>query len=524
MMTAGQKSGAAALLPLAVRIYSKKGRDESVNKTIVSLRNVSKEFPGVKALTNVSLELRQGEVLALMGENGAGKSTLVKCLTGAHTPTSGEIEIDGTVYHGITPAMARKLGIGAVYQEFTLVRELPVVENMFMGNLKGNGFLVDKRAMIKAASDIFHDFGVDIDPNAMLSTLSPAMMQIVEIAKAVSLQTRVLILDEPTAPLTIKEVDTLFSIIRKLKQSGVSIIYISHRMEEIFEITDRVVVMRDGCYICEMDTAATDRQALVRAMIGRELNDTSYPHTCCASDEVVLDVHDVSGNGVEHISFQLHKGEILGFAGLVGAGRTELMSVLFGDVPKQSGIVQVNGRQTDFREPYQAIGCGLGLLPEDRKNRGLLLDKSVLANITLSSLKKYCRWGVINQKQEQAVVQQYVDNLRIKTPTLEQEAQYLSGGNQQKLIVAKWLATDSDILIFDEPTRGIDVGAKFEIYQLMHQLVESGKSIIMVSSDFEELTGMSDRIIVISEGHFAGEKAAGDFDKTQLLDLASGER
>ena len=491
---------------------------------VVSFQHITKEFPGVKALTDVSVDLYKGEVLALMGENGAGKSTLVKCLTGAHAPTSGEIVIHGKSFSSVTPAQAREMGIGAVYQEFTLVRDLPIVENMFMGNLKGNGFLVDKKAMVKEAKAIFDDFGVNLDPDAMTSTLSPAMMQIVEIAKAVSLHTKVLILDEPTAPLTVKEVDTLFRIIRKLKAYGVSIIYISHRMEEIFEITDRIVVMRDGCYVCEMNTADTNRQELVKAMIGRELNDTSYPHTCLAQDEVVLEVEHLTGNGVEDISFKLHKGEILGFSGLVGAGRTELMSVLFGDVRKESGTVIVNGKKVDLVEPYQAIACGMGLLPEDRKNRGLLLDKSVLHNITLSSLKKYCKWGVINRKKEREDVQHYVDSLKVKTPNLTQESQFLSGGNQQKLIVARWLAMDSDILIFDEPTRGIDVGAKYEIYQLMHDLIVQGKSIIMVSSDFEELTGMSDRIIVISEGHVAGERLAGNYDKTELLDLASGER
>lgn len=495
-----------------------------MSKTVIALEHITKTFPGVNALTDVSLELHEGEVLALMGENGAGKSTLVKCLTGAHKPTSGRILVDGTPYESITPAQARQLGIGAVYQEFTLVRELPIVENMFMGNLIGNGVLVDKKKMVEEAEKIFDDFGVDIDPNAMLVSLSPAMMQIVEIAKAVLLHTRVLILDEPTAPLTVKEVRILFDIIRKLKASGVSIVYISHRMEEVFEITDRIIVMRDGCYICEMDTAKTSRQELVKAMIGRELNDTVYPHTCVATDEVVLRVKDLSGNGVEHASFELHRGEILGFAGLVGAGRTELMSVLFGDVCKTGGTVEIGGKQLDFKEPYQAIAHGLGLLPEDRKNRGLLLDKSVLVNISLSSLKNFCRWGVIDKKAERQAVQQYVDSLSVKTPTLEQESQFLSGGNQQKLIVAKWLATDSDILIFDEPTRGIDVGAKYEIYQLMHDLVASGKSIIMVSSDFEELTGMSDRIIVVSEGRLVGERSAGNFDKTELLDLASGDR
>lgn len=495
-----------------------------MSKTVLSFHHIDKVFPGVHALTDVSMDLYEGEVLALMGANGAGKSTLVKCLTGANVPTSGEIVVDGKSYTNITPAEARKLGIGAVYQEFTVVGNLPVVENIFMGNLPGNGFIVDKKKMLEDARKIFDEFEVDIDPNAMLSTLSPAMMQIVEIAKAVSLKTRILILDEPTAPLTVREVNVLFNIIRKLKKNGVSIIYISHRMEEIFDITDRVVVMRDGQVVGEMKTAETTRRELVKSMIGKDINDTEYPHKNVSKEEVVLEVEGLCGNGVEDVSFILRKGEILGFAGLVGAGRTEMMSVIFGDVHKTAGTVKVKGEICDFHEPYQAVTKGIGLLPEDRKNRGLLLDKSVLANVSLSSLKKYCNNAVINRKLERDTVQKYVSSLEVKTPSLEQEAQYLSGGNQQKLIVAKWLLTNSDIFIFDEPTRGIDVGAKYEIYQLMHNLVADGKSIIMVSSDFEELIGMSDRIEIVSEGRIVGERLAGNFDKTDMLDLASGER
>lgn len=495
-----------------------------MKKKILEFRNVSKIYPGVKALTDVSVDLYEGEVLALMGENGAGKSTLVKCITGAYEPTTGEIAVAGNTYKKIKPEQARALGIGAVYQEFTLVPELPIVENIFMGNLPGNGIIVDKKKMLSDAKQIFADFGIDINPQAPVSTLSPAMMQIVEIAKAVSLNTRILILDEPTAPLTAKEVDTLFAIIRKLKKKGVSIVYISHRMEEIFEVTDRIVVLRDGEYICEMETDMTSRSELIKAMIGREVDDINYPHTCCSEKEAVLKVEEITGNGVENISFTLNKGEILGFAGLVGAGRTELMSVLAGEVRKESGKVFVNGQEVDIRQPYQAIRQGIALLPEDRKNKGLLLDKSVLTNVTLASLKKYCRNGKINHKTEKTEVNRYVEELQIKTPSLQKEIQYLSGGNQQKVVIAKWLDVDSNIMIFDEPTRGIDVGAKFEIYQLMHNLVKKGKSLIMVSSDFEELIGMSDRIIVISEGHIAGEVKREEFNKEMLLDLASGNR
>lgn len=493
-------------------------------KKILEFHNISKAFPGVNALTDISFELYEGEVLALMGENGAGKSTLVKCLTGANEPTTGNIVIDGKTYDKVSPAMAKELGIGAVYQEFTLVPDLPVVENIFMGNLSGNGVLVDKKKMLKDAKKIFEDFGVDIDPTAKVRTLSPAMMQIVEIAKVVSLNVRILILDEPTAPLTIKEVDTLFKIIMNLKKKGVAVIYISHRLEEIFEITDRIVVLRDGKFISEVKTDMTSRPELIRAMIGREVNDINYPHSKCGTNEEVLKVENISGFGVEDISFKLHKGEILGFAGLVGAGRTELMSVIFGEEPKDSGKVYIKGKEVSIKEPYEAIKYGLGLLPEDRKAKGLLLDKSVLSNITLSSIKKYCKFGKINHKKEESEVKKYIQSLLIKTPNSKQQAQFLSGGNQQKLIVAKWLDMDSDILIFDEPTRGIDVGAKFEIYQIMHNLVESGKSIIMVSSDFEELVGMSDNIIIIAEGKMVGKIAKEEFDKESLLDMASGNR
>lgn len=475
-------------------------------------------------MTDVSLELHEGEVLALMGENGAGKSTLVKCLTGAHAPTSGRIVVDGTPYERITPAQARQLGIGAVYQEFTLVRDLPIVENMFMGNLIGNGVIVNKKKMVEEARKIFEDFGTDIDPNAMLFTLSPAMMQIVEIAKAVLLHTRVLILDEPTAPLTVKEVDILFNIIRKLKASGVAIIYISHRMEEVFEITDRIVVMRDGCYVCQMDTAGTTRKELVKAMIGRELNDTAYPHTCVASDEVVLRINDLSGNGVEHISFELHRGEILGVC-RPGGGRAHRAD-------ERHLRRRPQERRSD-RAPGQGGGCERAV-PGDRARHRPDPGGPEEPGVAVGQVGAGQHLPVLHQAILQAGRHQQEGGAGSgpvlcgeparQDPGLEQEAQFLSGGNQQKLIVAKWLATDSDILIFDEPTRGIDVGAKYEIYQLMHDLVAAGKSIIMVSSDFEELTGMSDRILVISEGRLAGERSADRFDKTDLLDLASGER
>jgi len=495
-----------------------------MEKTVLRFNNISKSFPGVQALNNVSFSLYEGEVLALIGENGAGKSTLVKCLTGANNPTSGTMEILGKTYNKISPKEARAVGISAVYQEFNLVPQLPVVENIFMGNLPGNGVIVDYQQMIRRAEEIFDFFGININPKAEVFTLSPAMMQIVEIAKATALNPRILILDEPSAPLTLKETALLFKIIRNLKKQGVSIIYISHRLEEIFEICDRIVVLRDGEFAGEKRVEETSRPELIKIMIGRELSSFYPERKGKASDEVVLKVSNITGNGDRNISFELHKGEILGFAGLIGAGRTELMHVLFCDAPKESGTIEINGKPFGGRHPWHAIQNGIALLPEDRKNSGLLLDKSVGINVTLVCIKKLSRIGKIDFKKEYECIKYYCDALEVKTPSYKQEVQYLSGGNQQKLIVAKWLATNSDIIIFDEPTRGIDVGAKHEIYEIINNLADNGSSIIMVSSDFEELIGVSDRIAVMSEGELVGFLNKDKFDKEVILDMASGKR
>ncbi|HIT34559.1 MAG TPA: sugar ABC transporter ATP-binding protein [Candidatus Faecousia intestinigallinarum] len=495
-----------------------------MENTILSFRGLSKSFPGVQALDDVSFSLQEGEVLALLGENGAGKSTLVKCLTGANIPTSGTITLFGKDYTAITPGAARKLGISAVYQEFNLVQDLPIVENVFMGNNPGNGFLVDYKQMLKKCREIFDSFGIPIDPTENVSTLSPALMQIVEIAKAIALDLRILILDEPTAPLTTNETEILFNIIRSLKAKGVSVIYISHRLEEIFDICDRAVVLRDGKYIGETPIASTSRKELIKMMIGRELTSYYPDHASQATQEVAMKVSHVSGNGAKDISFTLHKGEILGVAGLVGAGRTELMTLLFCDAKRESGTVEINGKPFQGKRPWHAIAAGMAYLPEDRKRTGLLLDKSVALNTTLASIKKYCRFGIINSKKEKACIETYCKKLQVKTPSYEQEVQYLSGGNQQKVIVGKWLATDSEIIIFDEPTRGIDVGTKHEIYEIIHSLADEGRAIIMVSSEFEELMGVADRILVMAEGELMGSLEKDSFDKEVLLDMASGRR
>lgn len=495
-----------------------------MGKKVLSFHDISKTYPGVKALQGVSFSIKEGDVLALLGENGAGKSTLVKCLTGANVPDSGTMELFGKKYEKITPIEARKLGIGAVYQEFNLVNNLPIVENVYMGNVPGNGLVVDYNRMLDGAREIFESFGLNINPKAEVGSLSPAMMQIVEIAKAIALNLKILILDEPTAPLTTKETEILFRIIRQLKSKGVAIIYISHRLEEIFQICDSIVVMRDGIKVGEKAVKDTNRQELIKMMIGRELG-CIYPERRNKMEQkIVMKVDGLCGNGDRDISFELHRGEILGFAGLVGAGRTELMSLLFCADVREAGTIEIDNKTFKGKHPWDAIASGMSFIPEDRKRHGLLLDKSIAANMTLASIKSFCHFGKINSVKENECIRSYCDRLHIKTPGFKKEVQYLSGGNQQKVIIAKWLATKSKILIFDEPTRGIDVGAKHEIYEIIESLADEGSSIIMVSSEFEELIGVADRIAVMSEGELTGILDKKDFNKELLLDMASGNR
>lgn len=493
-------------------------------KTVLSLKGLGKSFPGVRALNQVSFSLEEGEVLALLGENGAGKSTLIKCLTGANVPSEGKIELFGKEYSEIPPALARKSGISAVYQEFNLVPNLPIVENVFMGNNPGHGIIVDYNQMLRRCKEVFESFGVDIDPTANVSTLSPAMMQIVEIAKAIMLDLKVLILDEPTAPLTQKETEILFRIIRDQKAKGTAFIYVSHRLEEIFEICDRAVILRDGEMVGETMIRDTTRADLIRMMIGRELSSYYPEHTSHATEEVLLKTEGLCGNGAYDVSLELHRGEILGIAGLVGAGRTELMNVLFCNVPKTAGTVYLKGKEFNGKDPWDAIAGGIAYLPEDRKRLGLLMSKSISENASLASIKRFCKFGVINKAAEQECIEAYCKKLEVKTTDYEKEVCFLSGGNQQKVIVVKWLATNSDIIIFDEPTRGIDVGTKHEIYEIINQLADEGHAIIMVSSEFEELIGVADRIMVMSEGRMVGCVGKDKFDKELLLDMASGSR
>ena len=487
-----------------------------MEKTILKIEGLCKYYPGVKAIDGLTMEFREGEVHALLGENGAGKSTLIKCIAGAIRPDAGTIEIDGEKFSHLLPQQAKDLGVQVIYQEFNLVPQMSCAENVFL-NERTSKLIVNDRERAQRAKKIFDDLGVNVNPNRAVGTYTPAYMQIVEIAKAVSRNVKILIMDEPTAPLTVNEVSLLMDIVRKLKAKGVTIIYISHRLEELFEIGDRVSIMRDGQYIKTLNIKDTCRKELVDLMVGGELTER-YPSRKVDLGEEVLRVEHLTGNGVEDINFSLKKGEILGFGGLVGAGRTELMNVIYGADKLKSGTIYLSGKPVHFRDTADALAKGIGMIPEDRKRTGVFLKMSIRA------LKSISHLGIVNTKKEKEIADYYIKRLKIRTPAPEQLAGNLSGGNQQKVVLAKAMAAQSQILIFDEPTRGVDVGAKQEIYQLMNQLVEEGHSILMVSSDMPELLGMSDRIVVICEGRQAGIVPKAEFSQARILDLASGEK
>lgn len=493
-----------------------------MEKTILKIEGLCKYYPGVKAIDGLTMEFREGEVHALLGENGAGKSTLIKCIAGAIRPDAGTIEIDGEKFSHLLPQQAKDLGVQVIYQEFNLVPQMSCAENVFL-NERTSKLIVNDRERAQRAKKIFDDLGVNVNPNRAVGTYTPAYMQIVEIAKAVSRNVKILIMDEPTAPLTVNEVSLLMDIVRKLKAKGVTIIYISHRLEELFEIGDRVSIMRDGQYIKTLNIKDTCRKELVDLMVGRELTE-SYPSRKVDLGEEVLRVEHLTGNGVEDINFSLKKGEILGFGGLVGAGRTELMNVIYGADKLKSGTIYLSGMPVYFRDTADALAKGIGMIPEDRKRTGVFLKMSIRWNSVICALKSISHLGIVNTKKEKEIADYYIKRLKIRTPSPEQLAGNLSGGNQQKVVLAKAMAAQSQILIFDEPTRGVDVGAKQEIYQLMNQLVEEGHSILMVSSDMPELLGMSDRIVVICEGRQAGIVPKAEFSQARILDLASGEK
>ncbi len=489
---------------------------------VLELQHITKVYPGVVALKDVSLEVKKGEILALIGENGAGKSTLIKTCSGAVIPTSGKIVVNGKEFDSMTPQLAADNGIAIIYQEFNNVKGLSAAENLFLGNPIKKGIVIDKKAMEREAEKAFAQLNIKINPKTLVGDLTVGYQQMVEIAKAIKQNAKVLIMDEPSAPLTSAEVESLFKICELLKSQGVSIVYISHRLDEIFRLSDRIVVLRDGQYIKTLQTKESHVEELIHLMVGRDLTET-YPDRkdCINTDEVVLELDNVSGNGDHDISFKLRKGEVLGLGGLVGAGRTELAQLIFGAAEKTAGKIIFNGKEINPKSPREAIDIGIALVPEDRKRHGALLDISVKNNISMPIYKRISTASVINSKIETETANKYKNELLIKTPSIHQQVKNLSGGNQQKVILGKWLAANSELIIFDEPTRGIDVGAKFEIYKLINTMVEQGKTILLISSEMEELMGMSDRIIVLAEGRMIGELDKKSFDQKAIMRLAS---
>lgn len=485
----------------------------------LSIRNVTKRYPGVVALDNFSMDFVQGEVHALLGENGAGKSTLIKIISGAIQPDGGSIIFEGETYQKMTPNNSKELGIHVIYQEFSLVESLTVAQNIFLGDY--DGLITDLKGLIKKSKVIFSEMGVDIDPSLRVRELSPAKKQLVEIAKAISSKAKILIMDEPSAPLSASEVETMFTIVQKLRKNRVTVIYISHRIEELFQISDRVTVMRDGCFVKTLETPQTNRQELIALMVGRQLKEY-YPPRASRYSEIILEVQHFSGSGDQDISFKLKRGEILGIAGLVGSGRTELANLLYAAEKKDSGTLIFEGQPIQLNSPRDSLNYGIGLIPEDRKFYGCILRAGVDFNITLSVFNKFSRYSLLNKKRLNQIARHYHERLNIRTPSLKQKVQFLSGGNQQKVVVAKTLAAETKVLIFDEPTRGIDVGAKQEIYRIMVDFVDQGNAIIMISSEMEELLGMSDRLIVLYEGQKMGEISKERFNQHDVIDMASG--
>ena len=490
---------------------------------ILELKNIYKIYPGVKALDDVSISFKKGEIHAIVGENGAGKSTLIKIITGAIEPTGGLICYEGIDHKKFDPKESINSGICAVYQEFNLVPFLSVAENVFLGHEIKDGIFYDLKTMRIKTEEIMNDLGISLNVKTQVKDLSVGYQQIVEIAKSVSRNIKLLILEEPTAPLTNQEIKFMFKIVRALKEKGVTIIYISHRLEEIFEISDRVTVMRDGEYVSTMSTEKTNRRQLISMMVGRSLGEDYPVRSEIVNNETILEVDNLNSDYIHDISFRLNKGEILGFAGLVGAGRTEVARAIYGADPVNSGKVLLNGEEVKIKKPRDAIKLGIGLIPEDRKRQGILKVLTVAQNISLGSLKSLFKNGFIINKKEKKYVEKYVESLSIKTPSLNQLVVNLSGGNQQKVVLAKWLATHCDVFIFDEPTRGIDVGAKQEIYKLMNSLSREGKAIIMISSEMPELLGMSDRIIIMNQGYIAGIVNKNEATQEFILDMASKE-
>ncbi|MDL2206896.1 sugar ABC transporter ATP-binding protein [Eubacteriales bacterium OttesenSCG-928-N13] len=493
-----------------------------MNEIIVSMEHICKSFPGVKALDDVRFELRSGEVMALLGENGAGKSTLVKILSGVYTRDSGNMHIFGKEYGDLTPKQAQELGVAIIHQELNMCRHLSVAENMFLGREKVKGIALSNRQMQKEARAVLGELKIDIDPNQVVGDLPVSKQQMVEIAKALSTNAKVLIMDEPTSSLTTREIDDLFRIIHDLKAKGCGIVYISHRLEELQYIVDRVTIMRDGQYITTVPFKDTNMDEIIANMVGREIKE-KFPTVQCERGKKVFEVKNLNaGRMVRDINFELYEGEIVGFAGLMGAGRTETTRAIFGVDPKQTGQIFLDGREIRISKVQDSIKAGIVLAPEDRKKDGLCTQLSIRENIALPNLDIVCdKLGVIRNARETEMCGKAVDSLRIKTPGLEVDAATLSGGNQQKVVVGKWLARDSKVVMFDEPTRGIDVAAKVEIYHLMNKLKQQGIAVMFVSSEMQEVLGVADRIIVMCDGRITGEVMAKDATQEGILRMAT---
>ncbi len=473
---------------------------------LVAMIDIDKAFPGVRALSGARFELMSGEVHALMGENGAGKSTLMKILSGVYARDGGQVLLDGRSVEITSPRQAQDLGIGIIHQELALMRDLTAAQNIFIGREPRRGFLLDEARLNRDAQAIFDSMNLRLDPTVRVETLTIARQQMVEIAKALSYKSRVLIMDEPTAALNDAEIAELFAIINRLKAEGVGIVYISHKMDEIKQISDRVTVMRDGEFVGTVPAADTPIQTIISMMVGRTLGTESLVIPDTSGAPVALDVRNLKrGREIRDVSFTVRKGEILGFAGLMGAGRTEVARAIFGADPRESGEIWVDGRQATISSPRDAVQAGIGYLSEDRKHFGLATGMDVRNNVALASLERFTGpGGVLNDGAMHGVAQNFIRQLSIKTPSDTQEARLLSGGNQQKVVIAKWLLRDCPILIFDEPTRGIDVGAKAEIYKLLNSLAEQGRAIIVISSELPEILRLSHRIAVMCEGRLTG--------------------
>lgn len=493
-----------------------------MNEIIVSMEHISKAFPGVKALDDVSFELRSGEVMALLGENGAGKSTLMKILSGVYTRDGGKLEIFGKEYGDLTPKQAQQAGVAIIHQELNMCKHLSVAENMFLGREKRGKLCLKNSEMESEAGKILQELGVDINPKQVVGDLPVSKQQMIEIAKALSIHAKILIMDEPTSALTSKEIEELFRIIKKLKNQGCGIVYISHRLEELQHITDRVTIMRDGQYITSGNFADMTMDQIIANMVGREIKE-KFPRVEMAKGKKIFEVKNLNaGKLVRDISFSLYEGEIVGFAGLMGAGRTETTRAIFGVDSKESGELFLDGKQVTINCPMDAIKNGIVLAPEDRKRDGLCTKLSIRQNLALPNLDFICnKMGVIRRSKETELCDKAVNNLKIKTAGLEVDAATLSGGNQQKVVVGKWLARNSRVVIFDEPTRGIDVGAKVEIYNLMNDLKKQGIAVMFVSSEMPEVLGIADRVIVMCDGRITGELEAKEATQNQVLTFAT---